>query len=50
MIEEERGVFTVASNRKLDSVIRPAQTEIKLWFKEEELVNWTPANAPWLYE
>ena len=27
-----------------------ALTEIKLWFKEEELVNWQPSLSGWIYE
>lgn len=27
-----------------------AQYEIGLWFKPEELVNWTPTIAPWIHE
>jgi len=27
-----------------------AQREIAFWFKEEEIVNWTPSNVSWLYE
>lgn len=27
-----------------------AQSEIALWFKEEELVNWQPTIASWIYE
>lgn len=27
-----------------------AAHEISMWFKEGELVNWTPAEAVWVYE
>ncbi|MBD2357826.1 nucleoside-diphosphate kinase [Tolypothrix sp. FACHB-123] len=27
-----------------------AQTEVALWFKDEELVNWQPTVTPWLHE
>jgi nucleoside-diphosphate kinase len=27
-----------------------AQSEIALWFKEEELVNWSPTVISWIYE
>jgi nucleoside-diphosphate kinase len=27
-----------------------AQSEIALWFKQEELVNWQPAAMAWIYE
>ena len=30
--------------------IETAQTEIALWFKSEELVNWTPTMTPWITE
>ena len=30
--------------------IETAQTEIALWFKSEELVNWTPTMNPWITE
>ena len=30
--------------------LETAQTEIALWFKDEELVNWVPQLTPWLHE
>jgi nucleoside-diphosphate kinase len=48
-----RGDFGVDVGRNIihgSDAVETAQAEIKLWFKDEELVNWTPANAPWLYE
>ena len=30
--------------------VETAQSEIALWFKEDEIVNWTPAVSPWLAE
>lgn len=30
--------------------IETAQTEIHLWFKEEELVSWQPTLLSWIYE
>jgi nucleoside-diphosphate kinase len=30
--------------------VETAESEIALWFKSEELVNWTPTIAPWLAE
>jgi nucleoside-diphosphate kinase len=30
--------------------IETAQTEIALWFKSEELVEWTPSLTAWVYE
>lgn len=48
-----RGDFGVDVGRNIihgSDAVETAQNEIKLWFKDEELVNWTPAIAPWLYE
>ncbi len=48
-----RGDFGVSVGRNLihgSDAIETAQKEIGLWFKEEELVNWNPALASWLYE
>jgi nucleoside-diphosphate kinase len=30
--------------------VETAQSEIALWFKDEEIVNWTPTVSPWLAE
>ncbi len=30
--------------------VETAQSEIALWFKEDEIVNWTPSISPWLAE
>lgn len=30
--------------------IDTAEAEIKLWFKDEELVTWQPTLTPWIYE
>ena len=30
--------------------VESANKEIALWFKPEELVSWTPAGEPWVYE
>lgn len=30
--------------------VESANKEIALWFKENELVSWTPANVNWVYE
>ncbi|MBL1174030.1 nucleoside-diphosphate kinase [Pantanalinema sp. GBBB05] len=30
--------------------VETAQTEINLWFKEEELVSWQPTLLSWIYE
>jgi nucleoside-diphosphate kinase len=48
-----RGDFGVSIGRNLihgSDAIETAQREIALWFKEEELVTWTPTITPWLYE
>ncbi|MEA5579295.1 nucleoside-diphosphate kinase [Anabaena sp. UHCC 0451] len=48
-----RGDFGVTVGRNLihgSDAIETGQTEIKLWFKEEELVSWQPTLTPWLYE
>lgn len=30
--------------------VESAEKEIKLWFKDEELVEWTPTEYQWIYE
>jgi nucleoside-diphosphate kinase len=48
-----RGDFGVNIGRNLihgSDAIETAQQEIKLWFKDEELVNWTPTLTSWTYE
>ncbi len=48
-----RGDFGVSIGRNLihgSDAIETAQTEVALWFKEEELVNWEPIRHSWLYE
>lgn len=48
-----RGDFGVDVGRNIihgSDAVETAQAEIKLWFKEEELVGWTPTIARWLYE
>lgn len=30
--------------------VESAKKEIALWFKDNELVSWTPANVNWVYE
>lgn len=30
--------------------VESANKEIALWFKENELVSWTPASVNWVYE
>ena len=48
-----RGDYGVSIGRNLihgSDAIETAQSEISLWFKDEELVNWQPNITPWLYE
>ncbi|MBW4464512.1 MAG: nucleoside-diphosphate kinase [Pegethrix bostrychoides GSE-TBD4-15B] len=48
-----RGDFGVSVGRNLihgSDAPETAAEEIKLWFKDEELVSWQPASTPWLYE
>jgi nucleoside-diphosphate kinase len=48
-----RGDFGANIGRNLihgSDAIETAQTEIALWFKDEELVTWTPTMTSWIYE
>jgi nucleoside-diphosphate kinase len=48
-----RGDFGVSIGRNIihgSDAVETAQSEIALWFKEDELVSWTPVSTPWLYE
>ncbi len=48
-----RGDFGISVGRNLihgSDAIETAQTEIKLWFKDEELVGWEPSMMSWLVE
>ncbi len=48
-----RGDLGVSIGRNLihgSDAIETAQTEVTLWFKEEELINWEPVRKAWLYE
>jgi nucleoside-diphosphate kinase len=48
-----RGDFGVSIGRNLihgSDAIETAKTEIALWFKNEELVDWEPIRQSWLYE
>jgi nucleoside-diphosphate kinase len=48
-----RGDFGVSIARNLihgSDAIETAQSEIALWFKDDELVNWEPSMKSWLYE
>jgi nucleoside-diphosphate kinase len=48
-----RGDFCIQTARNIihgsDSV-EAAEREIALWFKPEEIVEWTPCTTPWVYE
>ena len=48
-----RGDFGVSIGRNIihgSDAIETAQTEIALWFGDNELVSWQPNMTPWLYE
>ena len=48
-----RGDFAVNVGRNIihgSDAIETAQREIKLWFKDEELVSWKPSLTPWIVE
>lgn len=48
-----RGDYGISVGRNLihgSDAPETAEQEIKLWFKDEELVGWQPAVTPWLYE
>jgi len=48
-----RGDYGVTVGRNLihgSDAIETAQREVKLWFKDDELVNWEPSLTSWLYE
>ncbi|PSN10069.1 nucleoside-diphosphate kinase [filamentous cyanobacterium CCP5] len=48
-----RGDFGVTVGRNIihgSDAPETAESEIKLWFKPEELVSWQPAMTSWLYE
>jgi nucleoside-diphosphate kinase len=48
-----RGDYGVNIGRNLihgSDAIETARREVTLWFKDEELVNWKPSIASWLYE
>ena len=48
-----RGDFGLSIGRNLvhgSDAIETARAEIDLWFKEEELVDWSQTIAPWLQE
>ena len=48
-----RGDYGISVGRNLihgSDAIETAQTEINLWFKEEELVSWKPTLTSWIVE
>ena len=48
-----RGDLAVNVGRNIihgSDAIETAQREIKLWFKDEELVSWKPSLSPWIVE
>ncbi|MGP1385966.1 MAG: nucleoside-diphosphate kinase [Thainema sp.] len=48
-----RGDYGVSVGRNIihgSDAIETGQTEIALWFKEEELMNWEPSLTSWIYE
>lgn len=48
-----RGDFGINVGRNLihgSDAIETAQTEVRLWFTEEELVSWEPVAKPWVIE
>jgi len=48
-----RGDYGVNIGRNLihgSDALETAQTEIALWFSEDELASWQPTITPWLYE
>ncbi len=48
-----RGDYGVSIGRNIihgSDAIETAQREISLWFKQEELVGWSPSLTSWIYE
>lgn len=48
-----RGDLCIQVGRNIihgSDAVESANKEIALWFKDEELVNWTQANNDWIYE
>ncbi len=48
-----RGDYGVSIGRNIihgSDAIETALREISLWFKDDELANWTPTIKPWVYE
>ncbi len=48
-----RGDFCIQVGRNIchgSDAVESAKKEIKLWFKDDELVNWDACQANWIYE
>lgn len=48
-----RGDYGISIGRNLihaSDAVETAQQEIKLWFREEELLSWEPSLKSWIYE
>lgn len=48
-----RGDFCIQMGRNIchgSDAVESAKKEIALWFKEEELIDWTSAQKDWIYE
>jgi nucleoside-diphosphate kinase len=48
-----RGDYGVSIGRNIihgSDAIETALREVSLWFKDDELANWTPTIKPWVYE
>lgn len=48
-----RGDFGIDIGRNIihgSDAVETAQREISLWFKAEELVDWSPTLTSWIYE
>ncbi len=48
-----RGDYGISVGRNIihgSDAIETGQTEIALWFKEDELINWQPSLTSWIYE
>ncbi|KAG8266331.1 hypothetical protein J6590_074895 [Homalodisca vitripennis] len=48
-----RGDFCIETGRNVvhgSDCVESAEREIAMWFSKSELVTWTPASQPWVYE
>ena len=48
-----RGDFSIDSGRNIihgSDSLDSAKDEIKLWFKDDELIDWKPSTFDWIYE